>query len=248
MGDVIDIKGPPPAGLEENQELIADCCRYAEGILSEANMKRKYGFADSVWQDLGSNEKLLAAVEDEKIHRLRSGRQKRERAQHLVVKAPDVAASIMLNDSANDRHRLDACKVLNDFSANPADNTPAASDRFQITIVLNGDVESYDKSISINADDGNDTNTTRQRVLPATVADKTWDDDDVAPDAIAPARTGYMDHHANRPPVDLQPVKPIKQKRVPATAPEKPNVYETVKTMSAAERSALKSFLEMEDG
>jgi hypothetical protein len=114
MGDVVDLK---PVSLVDNQELIRDCCRFQEGILSEANMRRKYGFAESVWQDLGEDSALLSAVEEEKLRRMRSGTSKREKAQLHVMRAPDVAAEIMLNESANHRHRLDACKVLEDSVA-----------------------------------------------------------------------------------------------------------------------------------
>jgi hypothetical protein len=107
MGDVVDLK---PVHLEENHEFVADCCRFQEGILSEANMKLKYRFAASIWEKLGDNEVLLEAVEAEKIRRIRSGQQKRERAQLLVTKAPDVVAKIMLDDNANPRHRIDASK------------------------------------------------------------------------------------------------------------------------------------------
>jgi hypothetical protein len=76
MGDVVDLK---PVHLEENHGFVSDCCRFQEGILTEANMRLKYrSFAESVWTDLGSNEKLLAAVEEEKIRRIRTGQQKRE--------------------------------------------------------------------------------------------------------------------------------------------------------------------------
>ena len=50
MGDVVDIK---PTRLDENHAFVADCCRFQEGILTEANMKLKYGFADKVWERLG---------------------------------------------------------------------------------------------------------------------------------------------------------------------------------------------------
>jgi hypothetical protein len=143
--------------LEDNSELVQDCCRYQEGILSEANMRRKWGFAESVWENLAENTALLSAVEEEKLRRMRSGTAKKEKAQLHVLKAPDVAAKIMLDENANNRHRLDACKVLDDFSATGPQAAPAA-DRFIIHIDLTGDsgtrhVEVYDKAISIDPND-----------------------------------------------------------------------------------------------
>jgi hypothetical protein len=151
MGDVVDLK---PVNLAENHDFVADCCRFQEGILTEANMKLKYRFADSIWEKLGDNEGLLEAVEAEKVRRIRTGQQKRERAQVLVTKAPDVVSAIMLDPAANARHRIDAAASLDKFAANPADSMPTTSDRFIITINLGADhVEHYNKSISINADD-----------------------------------------------------------------------------------------------
>jgi hypothetical protein len=160
MGDVADLKS---VSLADNQELIRDCCRFQEGILSEANMRRKYGFAESVWENLGDDSALLESVEEEKLRRMRSGTAKKEKAQLHVMRAPDVAAKIMLDENANNRHRLDACKVLDDFSATGPASTPA-SDRFIITINLGADlngnpiVEKYDKSIKIGVNDADPWN------------------------------------------------------------------------------------------
>ena len=156
MGEIVELK---PAHLAENHEFVSDCCRFQEGILTEANMKRKYGFADNVWTDLGSNEKLLAAVEEEKIRRMRTGQQKRERAQQLVVKAPDVLNALMTDVTQNARHRIDSAKLLNDFSANGPGQSAPASDRFSIVINLGADlegrpiVEKYDRSKKVDVND-----------------------------------------------------------------------------------------------
>lgn len=175
MGDVVDLK---PVHLEENHEFVADCCRFYEGILTEANMRLKYrSFTDNIWQDLGSNEKLLDAVEEEKIRRIRTGLQKRERSQHLITKAPAILDSIASDVSASPRHRVDAIKTLDSFTGNPQEGAPAA-DRFVITINLGADhVEVYNKSISINADDtvpNDGSPAAASRALP--VVDKRWDD------------------------------------------------------------------------
>jgi hypothetical protein len=205
MGDVVDLK---PIRLEENHEFVADCCRFQEGILTEANMKRKYGFANDVWERLGDDATLLGAVEDEKIRRVRTGLQKRERAQGLITKAPAILDSIMSDTSASPRHRVDAIKQLDAFTGNPQEGAPLA-DRFVITINLGADhVEVYNKSISINADDGepDDGRFVPQRSLP--VADKRWDDSDVvaAPVAKKTIKTGVKS------PIEPESVKAVEHK------------------------------------
>ena len=71
----------------------------------------------------------------------------------LVVKAPDVLAGILEDLTASPRHRIDSAKALDDFASNNTAAAAAATDRFEITIVLNADVEKYSQSIRVNADD-----------------------------------------------------------------------------------------------
>ena len=117
MGDVVDLHGQP-AHLEDDLDFVADCCRYAENILSEAAVKKKYHFDDATWERLGNNEALIEVIEAEKIRRIRNGSTKRERAQQLVVQAPTVLGDIMLDASASPKHRIDSAKALDAFAAN----------------------------------------------------------------------------------------------------------------------------------
>ena len=176
MGDV-DLHGQP-AGLEDNQEFIADCCRYAENILSEAAVKKKYRFDEVTWEKLGSNDKLVEAIEAEKVRRIRDGSSKRERAQVLVTKAPDVLGGIMLDASASPKHRIDSAKALDAFAANGPEVSPA-TDRFVIQINLGSDVLRFDKSITPDPNDidpfNDDVDTMPQDVIAAIAAKKPQD-------------------------------------------------------------------------
>lgn len=157
MAEVIELH-KPPAHLDENHEFVSDCCRFAEKILTEAQVKKKWRFDAATWEKLGSDDALIEKVELEKVRRIRDGSSKREKAQLLVVQAPDIAAKIMMDDQANNRHRLDAAQTLDRLAATTPESTPAG-DRFQIVINLGADsdgrpiVEKFDKSISISADD-----------------------------------------------------------------------------------------------
>jgi len=50
MGDVANF----PLSFIENHDFITDCARYAEGLYSEAAVKKKYHFDDATWEQLGS--------------------------------------------------------------------------------------------------------------------------------------------------------------------------------------------------
>ena len=152
MGEIIELHHGQPAHPEDNQEFVADCCRYAENILSEEAVRKKWHFDNATWEKLGSNDALVEAIENEKVRRIRSGQQKRERAQVLVTQAPDILNSIMSDPAASPRHRVDAIKTLDRFASNGPESAPA-SDRFVITINLGSDVLKFDKSIAPDPND-----------------------------------------------------------------------------------------------
>ena len=177
MGEVVDLHGQP-AGLEDDLEFVSDLARYAEGLFSEQDVKKKHHLSADTWERLGNNEVLIEKIEAEKVRRIRNGSAKREKAQQLVVQAPDVLGGIMLDASASPKHRIDSAKALDAFAANGPEAAPA-SDRFQITINLGSDVLHFDKSIAIDANDVdpfNDTDTTPQGLLAAIAANKRKDD------------------------------------------------------------------------
>jgi hypothetical protein len=148
MGEIM----PFPKNLIDNHELIADLCRFAEGIFSESEVKKRHRLPDAIWQQMADDDLLIEKIEAEKVRRIRDGSAKREKAQKHIIRAPDVLSSIMDNPNANERHRVDAIKTLDGLAANGPEKAPAA-DRFVISIVLNGDVEHYNKSIAIDAND-----------------------------------------------------------------------------------------------
>jgi hypothetical protein len=176
MGDVVDLPGQR-AHLEDDPDFISDLARFAEGIFSEQDVKKKHRLSADTWERLGNNETLIEKIEVEKVRRIRNGSTKRERAQKLVVQAPDVLGGIMLDASASPKHRIDSAKALDAFAANGPEAAPA-SDRFQITINLGSDVLHFDKSIAIDANDvdPNDIKTTPQKLLAVIAANKRKDD------------------------------------------------------------------------
>jgi hypothetical protein len=67
--------------------------------------------------------------------------------------APAVLNGIMNSTEANDRHRIDACKTLNDFASNGPGASAPAGDRFLIQINLGSDVLTFNKSIKPDPND-----------------------------------------------------------------------------------------------
>jgi len=125
--------------LTDNLELITDCCRYSEGLLSEAAVRKKYRFDEATWKRLASDDPLLEAIELERTRRIRSGAAKRERAQQLVVKACEVLGEIALDPDASPKHRIDASKTLDAFADNGPTHAPTSDERYTIVINLGND-------------------------------------------------------------------------------------------------------------
>ena len=85
MGDMVDLRGQP-AHLEDD-ELIENLARFADGTLSEAAVKARHHLSNEDWAALGESDRLVELVEACKTRRIRTGATKRERAQIEIVDA-----------------------------------------------------------------------------------------------------------------------------------------------------------------
>jgi len=161
--------------LTDNLELIIDCCRYSGGLLSEAAVKKKYRFTDDVWTRLGEDEPFVEAIEAEKLRRVRNGSAKRELAQKHVARAADILNSIMCDERASPRHRVDSVKALDALAGGETQAAPE-QDRFRIVINLGADQRLvFDKAIKPDAPRTIDH--APQELLPIIAAKKDSDDD-----------------------------------------------------------------------
>jgi hypothetical protein len=142
----IDDEPPPPAkpawqhSLLKNFELLEDLARYAEGILTREQVKRRWKklITNEMWENLGSNDELVDAIEARKIARERSGATKKELAQKHVVAAPTILNQIMSDPKQSAKHRIDSAKVLDQFTGNTPDSVE--QERILIHIDLGADV------------------------------------------------------------------------------------------------------------
>jgi hypothetical protein len=125
----------------ENDALVTDLARYAEGICTEAAIRRKYRdvLGDDAWTLLGTDDLLVEMIEAERVRRVRNGSFKRERAQQHITRGPDVLAAIMDDPKANARHRVDSVKALDSLAANGPKDAPE-QERIVIKIDLGADL------------------------------------------------------------------------------------------------------------
>jgi hypothetical protein len=169
MGEIVKF---PPSTLADDYAFIVDMARFADGLLTEKQIRKKYHFDAATWKKLGSDDALVEKIEAEKERRIRDGSTKRERAQVEVIDAAPILGKIMRDPNANERHRIDSVKALDALAANGPEAVPAA-DRFIIRIDISGDgrgegpdVLHFNKSIAVNPnDDPNDTDTAPQKLI-----------------------------------------------------------------------------------
>jgi hypothetical protein len=154
-------------------ELIEDLARFAEGILTEEAVKKKFRFDEETWDHLGSNDALVEKIEARKTHRIRTGLSAREKAQVLFATTPTVLGSILNDTGASPRHRIESAREIRAIAATGPE-TAQAGTRFEITINLGEDhVEHYSKSLEINPDDPDDSSTVLKQGVLAAIAAKT---------------------------------------------------------------------------
>ena len=155
------IKDPSPASLIQDASFLEDMARFGEGSMSERRIKKKWGFADAVWTQLGDDEALVEAIELERERRLRSGLAARELAQQAFVAAPGVLGGILNDNDANPRYRIESAKELRQIATPPAETAATSASRFIISIDLSGDlgrrngedVHYFNKPREVSADD-----------------------------------------------------------------------------------------------
>jgi hypothetical protein len=152
-----------PATLSESLlkdfNFLTDMARFSEGLeglASEASIRKKYGFTQETWERLGADDKLVEAIGLEKAARIRSGAAKTEKAQMLVVAAPDILSGIMNSPTESAKHRVDAIKTLDSFTGGPA--AAAEAERIYININLGEDYKLiFNKKITVDPHDSVET-------------------------------------------------------------------------------------------
>jgi hypothetical protein len=157
--------------LINNHELIQNLARYAEDLLSEHDIKKKYRFDNATWTQLCTDEKFIEAVEIERIRRTRLGLTARERAQKLFTETPTVLGNILHDETKPSRHRIEAAKEIRAVAATGPDAASASEEKFSIVINLGEDYKLVvDKPIQPTPNDSNTIDSTAQELLPVIAA------------------------------------------------------------------------------
>jgi hypothetical protein len=123
----------------KDQSFIEDMARYADGVLTEKQVRKKYClFTEATWTAL-NDDAFVEAVELEQTRRVRSGATKKELAQLHVIKGPAILDGIATDKRQSAKHRIDAIKSL-DALADPGPEAATPQDKIHIVIDLGADV------------------------------------------------------------------------------------------------------------
>jgi len=128
----------------EGHQFVVDCMRAAEGLIDDKMLQEVYKISPADWKNIAENKALADAIRDEGRRRVRSGQRAKEAAQGIFVKAPTVLDSIMSDERASPRHRIEAAREIRQVAIGSGDESTAeATERFTITINLGADVEPF---------------------------------------------------------------------------------------------------------
>ncbi len=121
------------------EAFVTDCARHLENLLSDAEIKDKWGLSDEDWAGLATNAPLLSAIRVEHERRIFNGECARQAAQRHFAKAPNILNRILTDEQIAPRHRIEAARELRQAAGNDPDSAPGPKEKFIITIDLGGD-------------------------------------------------------------------------------------------------------------
>jgi hypothetical protein len=140
MDAIVLLRGQAvPLDSTLNQAFTVDCARNTEGMMTDADVKSKWGLTDKAWSALAENGPLLQAVRKERERRITSGLATIEAAHHQLAKAPRVLGEILSNDELSPRHRIEAARELRAIAGSDDSSLTRPTETFSLTINLGAD-------------------------------------------------------------------------------------------------------------
>src|SRR5262245_39095121 len=139
--DTIILRGVSvPLNSDVGQAFTSDCARNRERIFSDDQIREKYEIIDdNAWTAITQNKALRRAINAECERRMLNGDSAKESAAKILTEAPEVLGSILRDNKASPRHRIEASKELRATARSDDEKPGAEMDRVVITINLGAD-------------------------------------------------------------------------------------------------------------
>jgi hypothetical protein len=133
--DTIILRGLPVAlSGDVGRAFISDVARNSEGLTSDEEICTRYSLSAKAWRQLAGNKAVITAVTDERERRVRQGIAAQESAAKIFAGAPTVLGSILHNELASPKHRIDAANALRQAACPETDGVVNPAEKFIINI------------------------------------------------------------------------------------------------------------------
>jgi len=128
-----------PLNSDVGGAFVTDLARNKERLFSDQQVCEKYDITPDNWTAITQDKALRLRVNAEHERRMLNGTAAQESAAKIFTEAPEVLGSILRDQQASPRHRIEASKELR-ATARAGDEKPGdTADRVIITINLGAD-------------------------------------------------------------------------------------------------------------
>ena len=125
-----------PLASDVGYAFVTDCARNRERLFSDEEIREKYDINPDAWDEIAKNKSLRLAINSESERRMLNGTAAQEAAAKIFTEAPEVMGSILRDNQASPRHRIEASKELRTTARFPDETPGADAEHFTITINL----------------------------------------------------------------------------------------------------------------
>src|SRR5262245_54527861 len=135
--DAVTLRGVRvPLSSDTGCAFVTDLARNKERLFSDQRVCEKYDITETDWTEITQSKAIRLAVNAEHERRMLNGDSARESAAKIFTEAPEVLGSILRDNKASPRHRIEASKELR-ATARAGDERPSVeTDRVIVTINL----------------------------------------------------------------------------------------------------------------
>jgi hypothetical protein len=128
-----------PLNSDIGNAFIADLSRNKERLFSDDRVCEKYDIQPANWTQITQSKAIRLAVNAEHERRMLNGTAAQESAAKIFTEAPEVLGSILRDQQASPRHRIEASKELRATARSGDEKTDTDVDRVHIVINLGND-------------------------------------------------------------------------------------------------------------
>jgi hypothetical protein len=128
-----------PLKSDVGNAFVVDCARNRERLFSDDQIREKYDITPDAWVEIAKNKSLRLAINSESERRMLNGTAAQEAAAKVFAESPEVMGTILRDQQANPRHRIEASKELRATARFDDEKPGADAEHFTITINLGAD-------------------------------------------------------------------------------------------------------------